>query len=163
MDWLPTEVRELLEAALVAELTVVNERGSPVTYPLIPLYDDGRIYMTSSVLFSKKLEHLKRDAHVCVSVTDPVATGGRSDRATIQGEARVLEDDPHTTWERVLPIWRAKEPAIDLFYKQRFGLPLFFERSLIEIIPRRALYWADGGSQSAPSVSVAPEIPPEAG
>ena len=34
----------------------------------------------------------------------------------------------------------------------RLGIPLFFERSLIEITPRRVLYWADGASTTAPAV-----------
>ena len=51
----------------------------------------------------------------------------------IQGDARVVEDDVHEGWERLLPLWRAKEPAIDFFSKRRFGIPLFFERSVIEI------------------------------
>jgi hypothetical protein len=33
------------------------------------------------------------------------------------------------------------------------ALPLFFERSLIEITPRRALYWADGDTTAAPVIS----------
>jgi general stress protein 26 len=158
VDWLPGPVRELVETALVAELTVVDADGRPVTYPLIPLYEDGRIYMSSSSLFSRKLEHLRDDPRVAVSVTDPIATGGRADRTTIQGDARLLEDDPHTTWERILPLWRQKEPAIEAYYKMRFGIPLYFERSLIEITPRRALYWSDGRADSTPEVSVAPEV-----
>ncbi len=41
-------------------------------------------------------------------------------------------------------MWRAKEPAIDFFLKKRFGIPLFFERSVIEITPQRVLWWEDG-------------------
>ena len=67
-----------------------------------------------------------------------------ADRATIQGDARVIEDDPHGGWERLLPIWEAKEPSIVYFLKARVALPLFFERALIEITPRRVLYWSDG-------------------
>jgi general stress protein 26 len=153
MGTLPEPVEALLEAALVAELTVVDGRGRAVTYPLIPLYDGERIYMTSSTLFSRKLEHVKANAKVAVSVTDPVAVGGRTDRATIQGDARVIEEDPHGGWERILPIWEAKEPAIVAFLKERVALPLFFERALIEITPRRALYWPDGDAATAPVVS----------
>src|SRR6187551_195543 len=153
MGTLPAPVEALLEAALVAELTVVDDRGRPVTYPLIPLYDGERIYMTSSTLFSRKLEHLKANPRVAVSVTDPIAVGGRTDRATIQGDARVIEEDPHGGWERILPIWEAKEPAIVAFLKERVALPLFFERALIEITPRRVLYWPDGDTSVAPQVS----------
>jgi hypothetical protein len=135
MAAIPTPAAELLERALVAELTVVDPTGRPVTYPLIPLWDGERIYMTSST----------------------VAVGGREDRVTVQGTARVIDDDPHGGWERLLPIWSAKEPAIVAFLKERVALPLFFERALIEITPRRVLYWADGSSSSVPAVTVVGE------
>ena len=153
MASLPESVDRLLDVALVGELTVVNAAGRPITYPLIPLYDGARIYLTSSVLFSRKLEHIKRNGRVALSLTDPIALGGRTDRATIQGDARVIEDDPHGGWERLLPIWEKKEPAIVAFLKARVALPLFFERSLIEITPRRAYYWPDGHADEAPVVT----------
>jgi general stress protein 26 len=153
MPTLPEPVETLLEAALVGELTVVDGRGRPVTYPLIPLYDGERIYLTSSTLFSRKLEHIKHNPKVSLSITDPVAVGGRTDRATIQGDARVIEEDPHGGWERLLPIWERKEPSIVMFLKARVALPLFFERALIEITPRRSWYWADGSAATTPAVA----------
>src|ERR1700740_2429308 len=95
MAAIPAPAAELLERALVAELTVVDPTGRPVTYPLIPLWDGERVYMTSSTLFSRKLEHIAANPKVAVSVTDPVSVGGRVDRVTIQGDARVIDDDPH--------------------------------------------------------------------
>ena len=153
MAAMPTAVAELLDRALVAELTVVDPKGRPVTYPLIPLYDGDRVYMTSSTLFSRKLQHIDANTKVAVSITDPVSVGGRTDRATIQGDATVIADDPHGGWERLLPIWSAKEPAIVAFLKERVALPLFFERALIEITPRRVLYWSDGDSRRSPEIT----------
>ena len=150
---IPEPVEQLLEAALVGELTVVDGHGRPVTYPLIPLYDGERVYLTSSTLFSRKLEHIRANPRVALSITDPVAVGGRTDRVTIQGDARVIEDDPHGGWERLLPIWEKKEPSIVLFLKARVALPLFFERALIEITPRRVLYWSDGSAAAEPAVT----------
>jgi general stress protein 26 len=148
---LPPPVRALLDVALVGELTVVDQSGRPVTYPLIPLSDGNLIYLTSSILFSRKLRHIKANAKVCLSLTDPVAVPADPfSRATIQGDARVVEEDLHEGWEELLPMWRAKEPAIDFFLKKRFGIPLFFERSVIEITPRRVLWWEDG-TTSAPA------------
>jgi len=152
MGVLPEPVEALLEAALVGELSVVRADGRPVTYPLIPLYDGRQIYLTSSALFSRKLEHIRTNPKVSFSITDPVAVGGRLDRATIQGDARVIEEDPHGGWERLLPIWERKEPAIVAFLKQRVALPLFFERALIEITPRSALFWA-GGDTAVPPIT----------
>jgi hypothetical protein len=91
---------------------------------------------------------------VSFSITDPVAVGGRTDRATIQGDARVIEEDPHAGWERLLPIWERKEPAIVAFLKQRVALPLFFERALIEITPVRSWYWPDGDAASAQQLEI---------
>jgi hypothetical protein len=154
MGVLPEPIEELLNAALVAELTVVDPDGHPVTHPLIPLYDGERVYMTSSVLFSKKLDHIKLNPRVSVSVTDPNALqGGTFRRATIQGDATVDDSDLHSGWERrVLPLWRTKEPSIDWFLGKRVALPLFFERGIIEVVPRRAFLWEDGDTTKAPQV-----------
>lgn len=138
----PVEVEELLERALVAELSVVGPGGTPVTHPLIPLYDGERIYMTSSVLFSRKLEHIKSNPKVSVSISDEHAVSGTDFAgATIQGEARVIDEDLHRGWMRLLPLWRAKEPSVDLYLKKRFAMPLFWERAVIEIVPRRVIAW----------------------
>jgi len=153
MGLLPEPVEELLGAALVSELTVVDPRGRPVTYPLIPLYDGERIYMTSSVLFSKKLEHIKANPRVSVTITDPLATPVEAfSRATIQGDARIVEDDLHSGWERLLPLWTEKEPVISKLVKMRFAMPLFWERSIIEIVPRRVLWWPEGKTDREPQV-----------
>ena len=150
---LPPDVEKLFNAALVGELTVVNSNGRPITYPLIPLYDGRYIYLTSAALFSKKLRHIKANPRVCFSLTDPVAVPVEPfARATVQGDAEIIEDDPHSGWEELLPLWRAKEPIIDSFVKKRFGIPLFFERSIIRIDPRRVLYWPGGRTESAPQV-----------
>ncbi|MDQ3987151.1 MAG: pyridoxamine 5'-phosphate oxidase family protein [Actinomycetota bacterium] len=153
MGVLPESIEKLLNAALVSELTVVDESGRPVTYPLIPLYDGEHIYMTSSVLFSKKLEHIKSNPKVSMTITDPVATEvDPFHRATIQGDALVIEEDLHSGWERVLPLWTKKEPLIADLVKKRFAMPLFWERALIEIVPRRALLWRGGRTDRVPEL-----------
>ena len=153
MGVLPEPIEELINAALVSELTVLDAKSRPVTYPLIPLYDGERIYMTSSVLFSKKLEHIKRDPRVSVTISDPIAAAVEPfRRATIQGVARVVEDELHSGWERVLPLWSAKEPIISNLVKKRFAMPLFWERAIIEIKPTRAFLWPEGDTSRAPEV-----------
>jgi general stress protein 26 len=154
MASLPEPIKKLLDAALVCELTVVDFKGRPMTHPLIPLYDGELIYLTSSVLFSKKLEHIKANSKVSISISDPVAAKVEPfRRATIQGDAVVDDTDLHSGWEeKVLPLWREKEPAIDTFLAKRVALPLFFERAIIEVTPRRALLWDDGDTARPPAV-----------
>lgn len=158
---MPGPVVELIEAALVTELSVVRPDGRPITYPLIPLWDGEKVLMTSSILFSRKLEHLKDNPLVSLSFSDPVALGGRNDRATIQGTARVVDGDPHTDWTQVLPLWSAKEPVILQFLKARVAFPLFFERAVIEVVPCRVFYWPGGDTARPPHVTTdlsAPDI-----
>jgi nitroimidazol reductase NimA-like FMN-containing flavoprotein (pyridoxamine 5'-phosphate oxidase superfamily) len=139
---IPSELEALLDRALVGELSVIGPRGTPVSYPLIPLYEGGRIYMTSSVLFSRKLDHIKSNSKVSISISDEHALAGTDlAGATIKGDARVIEDDLHSGWMRLLPLWRAKEPAVDDFLKKRFAMPLFWERAIIEITPRKVYLW----------------------
>lgn len=143
---IPATVARVFRAALVCELTVLDHNRRVVTYPLIPLFDGEQIFMTSSVLFSRKLDHIKASPKVAVSVTDPVATPVEGfSRVTVQGDARVIDDDLHEGWLAVLPLWEEKEPVIRKFLRQRFGLPLFFERAIIEVQPRRVLVWSHHG------------------
>ncbi len=158
MTWVPAPVVDLMEAALVTELSVVRRDGRPITYPLIPLWNGEKVLMTSSILFSRKLEHLKDNPRVALSFSDPVALGGRTDRVTIQGDARVIDGDPHTDWEALLPLWSAKEPVILEFLKARVAFPLFFERSVIEVAPRRVLYWSDGDTSKQALITSAPVL-----
>lgn len=154
MGVLPAPAEEVLERALVCEFTVVGPGGRLITHPMIPLYDGDKIYLHSSVLFSKKLNHIKANPKVALAVTDLGAAHGDSlpHRLTVQGDAIVVEDDPHTTWERILPLWIAKEPLVESFYKQRVALPLFWERALIEITPRKVLLWEGGRTEGKPRV-----------
>lgn len=156
MGRLPGDVEGVLRAALVGEFTVIDPTGTPITHPMIPLYDGDLLYVHSSVLFSRKLRHVRANPKVALAVTDPAAfTDGPFHRVLVQGDARVIDDDPHTCWERILPLWIEKEPAVQAFFAKRVALPLFWERALIEITPVRALLWRDGRTDRAPEVSEA--------
>jgi general stress protein 26 len=154
MGALSKEIEDILNAALVCEFSAVNSRGRPVTHPMIPLYDGELIYMTSSILFSKKLAHVRSNPKVAISISDRNAVHGEPfrDRVTIQGDATLHDADVHSDWERILPIWTAKEPIVAAFYAKRVALPLFWERVLIEMRPRRALLWEKGNTEAPPKV-----------
>ena len=151
---MPEPVVELLDKALVGELTVLDAAGRPRTDPLIPMWDGQHILMTSSVLFSRKLEDIKRNPKVSFSLSDPVGVPAEPfSRATIQGDARVIEDDIHDGWNSVLPLWLKKEPVVAKLLKLRFALPLFWERSVIEVTPRRVTWWPAGDTSGEPQVT----------
>lgn len=150
---LPSYVEDALEGALVCLFTTVNERGEPVTHPMLPLYrcGSGIIYFTSSILFSRKLEHIKKNPRV--SLLFPGGELSRSDIRDIvqvKGLASVKDEDLHDGWTFLLPLWRAKEPYIDRYLKQRFALPLFWERAAIEVRPVKLSVWREGDLSREP-------------
>lgn len=150
---MPEPVVELLDKAMVGELTVLDKDGRPRTDPLIPMWDGEHVLMTSSVLFSRKLEDIKRNPKVSLSLSDPVGIPATPfSRATIQGDARVIDDDLHDGWTSVLPLWLKKEPVVAKLLKLRFALPLFWERSVIEVTPRRVTWWEEGDTAREPQV-----------
>ncbi|TMF56209.1 MAG: hypothetical protein E6I22_06270 [Chloroflexi bacterium] len=159
---MPAPVVGLLQAALVAELTVVGEGGRLRTDPMIPFWDGRHILMTSSILFSRKLQDIKANPRVSLSLSDPVGVPANPfSRATIQGDARVIDEDLHQGWLRVLPLWEAKEPIIKTLLAplQRLGLPLFWERAIIEVTPKRVLWWPQGDTTREPEVADLPGAP----
>jgi nitroimidazol reductase NimA-like FMN-containing flavoprotein (pyridoxamine 5'-phosphate oxidase superfamily) len=158
MRELPLEVREVLEKALVCEFTAISPSGRPITHPLLPLFDseDGRLFVTSSVLFSKKLDHIKRNPKVSALFSNRAGIQVSPYRVLlVKGDARVGEEDIHHGWERLLPLWRKKEPYIDNFVKMRYALPLFWERSIIEVAPIKTYSWPQGDTDRQPDVYVA--------
>ncbi len=152
---LPPALLEVFEKALVCEFTVLSPSGRPVTHPLLPLYDsqEGRLYVTSSVLFSRKLDHIKRNPKVAALFSNKAGLRVSPYRIVlVKGVAKVSEEDVHHGWERLLPLWRKKEPYIDNYVKMRYALPLFWERSVVEISPTRVHAWPSGDSDSSPAV-----------
>ena len=152
---LPSAVSEVFENALVCEFTVVSPKGRPVTHPLLPLYDsqEGRLYVTSSVLFSRKLDHVKRNPKVSALFSNREALLVSPYRIVlVKGVAKVGEEDVHHGWEKLLPLWRKKEPYIDSFVKMRYALPLFWERSVVEISPVKVYAWLNGDSNTQPAI-----------
>ena len=146
---------ETLENALICEFTVISPTGRPITHPLLPLYDpeESRLYVTSSVLFSKKLEYVKKNPKVAALFSNRQGIRVSPYRIVlVKGNAKVGEVDVHHGWEKLLPLWRKKEPYIDNFVKMRYALPLFWERSIIEINPTKLYLWPNGDTETPPRI-----------
>jgi hypothetical protein len=105
---LPYPVARLIDAALVGELTVIGPDERPITYPMVPLLWGDRIFLTSSVLDSAKIAHIKANPRVSFSITNPDGLGTFTGMVTVQCDARVADDDLHAGWERLLPTGPAR-------------------------------------------------------
>ena len=155
---LPYPVARMVDAALVGELTVIGPDGHPITYPMVPLLWGDRIFLTSSVLDSAKVAHVRANPRVSFSVTNPDGLGTFTGMVTIQCDARVSDDDLHAGWEKLLPNLPRKDTRTVGLLKSRLAFPLISERVLIELTPRRTWLWPDGRTDRAPQTTVAAEV-----
>jgi hypothetical protein len=148
----------LIDAALVGDLTVIDSTGRPIVYEMVPLLWGDRIFMTSSVLDSAKIAHIKANPRVSFSITNDDAMGTFTGKVTVQCDARVSEDDLHSGWERLLDNWKRKDRTTIALRHERYAYPLVFERVLIELTPRRTWFWPDGRTDQPPQTTIAAEV-----
>lgn len=158
MPALPYPVARLIDAALVGDLTVIDSTGRPIVYEMVPLLWGDRIFMTSSVLDSAKIAHIKANPRVSFSITNADAIGTFTGKVTVQCDARVSEDDLHSGWERLLDNWKRKDRTTIARRNERYAYPLVFERVLIELTPRRTWFWPDGRTDQPPQTTIAAEV-----
>ena len=151
-------IARLIDAALVGDLTVIDGTGRPIVYQMVPLLWGDRIVMTSSVLDSAKIAHIKANPRVSFSVTNADAIGTFTGKVTVQCDARVAEDDLHSGWERLLDNWKRKDRTTIALLTERYEYPLVFERVLIELTPRRTWFWPDGRTDQPPQTTIAAEV-----
>ncbi len=144
---------EIMENALVSALSLVTPAGDIVTHPMLPLYSRERkkLYMTSSILFSKKIEHIKKNPKVGVLFSGRQFIKTPHYKAVhVKGDAKVYEEDLHNGWGWLIDLWKKKEPYIEAYIKQRMEMPLFWERIVIEIEPKEILVWDEGDVSKQP-------------
>lgn len=147
-------IERVLEEALVAELSFLDDEGRIKVHPMLPLYERGmkEIIFTSSVLFSEKVKQIKRNPKVTVFIYNEA--GIRSKEVfplLIKGNVSIDDSDVSNKWTEYLRIWKRKEPYIEALFKQRFALPLFWERIIIRVTPVKIYYWLKGDVSVAPS------------
>ncbi len=155
MIHVPRYVQDVFERYLICEFTTISG-GKPVTFPLLYFYDveSGRFTVTSSILFSKKVEHVKNNPKVSLLFSNPEGSGIGRHAVLVQGVASCEDSDLDHGWERFLPYWRKKEPYIDAFLAEREKFGWFWKRIVIQVDPRKIMAWKNGSTMSRPEVFV---------
>jgi nitroimidazol reductase NimA-like FMN-containing flavoprotein (pyridoxamine 5'-phosphate oxidase superfamily) len=138
----PHAIAEVLSQALVAILNIKKGDGEIISHPILPLYENNKIYFTSSILFSKKIEAIRKNNKVSLFINDEAGIKKKEYfPILIKGIARIDDSDIHYKWMKLLHLWKAKKPYIINYIKQRFALPLFWERVIVEIEPLKIYAW----------------------
>ena len=150
----PNWVQDVFDRYLICEFTSIDN-GKPVTFPMLFFYDQNKFVVTSSILFSKKIEHLKRNPKVSLLFSNPEGSGVEKHVILVQGMAKTDDSDLDHGWEKYLPMWRKKEPYIDGFLAAREQFAWFWKRIVVEVEPRKIRAWKNGDT-SRPAEEIKP-------
>ena len=147
----PAWVQEAFNNYLVCEFTTIDD-GKPVTLPLLPFYvpETGKLVVTSSVLFSKKVEHVKKNPKVSMLFSNPEGSKGGKHVVLVQGIATAEDSDLDHGWEKYLTYWRKKEPYIDAYLAEREKFGWFWKRIVLQVDPKKITAWKNGDTSRPP-------------
>ena len=100
---LPQEARTAFERFITCELTTVDARKQPITWPVTPYYRQGgpTIDVTTGLGYPKKADDAKRHPSVSLLFSEPEGSGIDSGiRVLVQGTAEVDDADLKANAER---------------------------------------------------------------
>jgi len=143
----PSWAIDVFENYLICEFTTISN-GKPVTFPLLYFYESstGLFTVTSSILFSRKIENIKDNSKVSLLFSNPTGSGIDKHAVLVQGVARIEDSDLDHGWERFLNDWREKEPYIDDFLAEREKFGWFWKRIVVRVEPKKIMAWKNGNT-----------------
>ena len=102
---LPEDVQNAFQSFVTCELTTVDARKQPITWPVTPYYTPGgpTIDVTTGLGYPKKADDAKAHPSVSVLFSDPTGSGDESGiRVLVQGTAKVDDADLKANAERYM-------------------------------------------------------------
>src|SRR5262245_8970183 len=149
----PSWANDVFEHYLICEFTTISD-GKPVTFPLLYFYEPstGLFTVTSSILFSRKIENIKDNSKVSLLFSNPTGSGVDKHAVLVQGVARIEEEDLDHGWERFLTDWREKETDIDSLPAERVKFGWVWKRIVVRVEPKKITVWKDGNTARTPEV-----------
>ena len=100
---LPPEVRDAFERFITCELTTVDARKQPITWPVTPYYTQGAptIDLTTGLGYPKKADDAAAHPSVALLFSDPTGSGVDSGiRVLVQGTATIDDRDLRANADR---------------------------------------------------------------
>jgi hypothetical protein len=153
---LPPEVQQVFDRFITTEVTTVDGRGQPITWPLTPYYQPGDpcIDVTTGLGYPKKAHDARANPKVAMLFSDPTGSGLEgAPQVLVQGTADVDDRDLDANRKRYkreivekLPSTQTEMPpkVFDPFIKW------YLTRIYIHVRPERIYVWADGDPAREP-------------
>jgi hypothetical protein len=157
---LPDDICALLRAYFTCEVTTVNRKGKPVTWPCLAYFhaETGQILLTASIAFPVKAFNARRHPQVSLLYSDPSGSGLTAPPAIlVQGEASVQELLDYTD-PKIIGLSRLaarRQPDSQNFSSNRFMRGLFawylYQRLVVTIVPQYVRIWPQGDFYADPT------------
>jgi hypothetical protein len=155
---LPQEVRDAFERFVTCELTTVDRRKQPITWPVTPYYQQGgpTIDVSTGLGVPKKADDARAHPSVSMLFSDPTGSGIASGiRVLVQGTATVDDDDLKANAARYFHESGVKLPETRKMHPPKFLRPVFnfyYVRIYIKVRPERVFVWPEGNLAEEPVV-----------
>jgi hypothetical protein len=155
---LPDAVRQVFSRFVTTELTTIDRRGQPITWPVTPYYRDGGpcISVTTGLGYPKKADDARANPLVSLLFSDPTGSGlDDAPMVLVQGSAEVDDRDLEANRRRYaresaekLPGAASMQPPEAL---KRF-MPWYYTRIYIHVRPERVYVWPGGDHTVEPEL-----------
>ncbi len=157
MQPVPPEVIAVFHHFRTAEFTTLAGDGTPITWPVIVLYDEpsGAFISATSIGLPHKAYNIRRHPRVALLFSEPKASGLIGAPAVlVQGDAQAAEDITSVAglealWEK---IYRFQPPSkvTSSTPFSRWLMDWFYMRVKIVTVPKRIQWWANGDFSRPP-------------
>ena len=155
---LPHDVQQVFDRFITTELTTIDKRGQPITWPVTPYYEPGGpcISVTTGLGYPKKANDAAANPKVALLFSDPTGSGiDNAPMVLVQGTAdaddRDLEANRERYWNESiekLPGTKGMHPPKAV----RGMLNWYYTRIYVHVRPERVYVWPGG------DVTVEPQL-----
>ena len=155
---LPREAREAFDRFVTSEFTTVGNRRQPITWPIIPFYEQGAptIDVTTGIGYPKKADDAIRNPKVSLLFSDPTGSGlERPAQVLVQGIAEVDDQNLERNAERYFHDSGVKLPETKKMHPpkpMRSMLGWYYTRIYVYVRPERVFIWRGGSAGSEPEI-----------
>src|SRR5436305_12679145 len=150
---LPHEVQAVFDRFITTELTTIDRRGQPITWPVTPYYSPGGpcIDLTTGLGYPKKANDARANPLVALLFSDPTGSG-LIDPPTVlvQGSADVDDRDLEANRERYARESAEKLPGLGRLQPPdaiKRLLSWYYTRIYIHVRPERVYVWRSGSGE----------------
>ncbi|MCY3410617.1 MAG: pyridoxamine 5'-phosphate oxidase family protein [Candidatus Heimdallarchaeota archaeon] len=126
------DVRDIIQSHHLADL-VTKGTEFPNISTVHYFFHDGVILLTSSIMFSERLQNIKN----CSDIGLLISKEGK--QISIQGKAQILDSSLEEGWKKFENDWFAKD-VFSSKLREETHIPIFWKRVVIHILPEVIRY-----------------------